>query len=72
MSLHQQILDRIAPTEPFSELAYEALRAVVELCVDHQAEATDGSLTDVESIPPSAALAVIARELGVQEADRDN
>lgn len=46
----------------------DALRAVVELCVDRQAEAVDGGMTDVDTVWPSEVLTVIAEQLGIREA----
>ncbi|GAA0720044.1 hypothetical protein Drose_06325 [Dactylosporangium roseum] len=67
--LHERVLTRCDPAwyglRDDPPKVFAALRAVVELCVAHQADAVDGRLTDVDLIPPSEVLAAIALELGI-------
>jgi hypothetical protein len=69
--LHHRLLTRCDPSwyglRDNPPTAFAALRVVVELCADNQAEGVDGRQTDVDTIPPSVILAAIARELGLAE-----
>lgn len=79
MSLHQQLLDRLAPSEPFSENVYDALRVVIETHAPFQRStlsvACRACSTPVHTQPgryvtvvnwPCPTVQAIARELGVE------
>ena len=68
--LHEQLLAVLAPSEPFSELVYDALRAVVERCAEETRDASDPitveSCDELEAIFAGELLRLIARELGIE------
>lgn len=73
--IHERVLARCDPAwyglADNPPKVFAALKAVVDVCVDAQADSVDGRLTDIEGVWPSQVIAAIAAALGITEGNPD-